>query len=671
MSQSLPIDKQYLISSIKKFDSEILSKKYLPSNDIQLHTHTNKEVLDKINVSNNGTLLFNGREINSGSSSDIGGKSAYEIAVENGFIGNEEEWLESLKGKDGISSTIDVYSDTDSEYKLKITDKSGVKITPNLKGGKDNNITSGQTGSVINQSTFLNISSGDKKEITLSSQFGKLLVQAYKFIAGKQNVKNTLETFNNAANNKFNYNPENILFGDSKMKIKDSYELESLDYLDGLYVSPSLNLDEFVDFYTKNDNSLQTFDLNSKSTLRPPEDILVGSKHSMEDYNIGTYSLRGGSVNGLFDGIATNNFNTSDVCYWGYPGNHIIMTFGHSVNIYRAGTNDWPQHNAKFKIFKMDEITKNFIDITSDVEQTTSAIRLNQWELTIKDLPAGTYKFYLEEGLRLDSEWFLEEPCSTYLVKNNNTIFCINEEYYDPETGLYIPFDDIDFPDKQCDTLFSTPEYLNGLRPVDKFTGNIQIIKNNSSPTIFYGIKSTDELIVSDYDINNGVAETINSITLNYEKSDTAEIKIVFSFDKGETWNTFNGDSVDKLNIVIPSERFEQFSDIQKEQWENAKDIIVRNGISCDDFNDARFNSKLVRFFEENGVTYETIRFAYVLHRPNYNDDCSITDLKWNYNEDGHFVPMSQTEYNLSIYRRKILFESLINSDLIKLNIFS
>lgn len=29
------------------------------------------------------------------------GKSAYEIAVENGFIGTEEEWLESLRGKDG------------------------------------------------------------------------------------------------------------------------------------------------------------------------------------------------------------------------------------------------------------------------------------------------------------------------------------------------------------------------------------------------------------------------------------------------------------------------------------------------------------------------------------------------------------------------------------------
>lgn len=33
------------------------------------------------------------------------GISAYQVAVNNGFIGNEEEWLESLKGQDGIDGT--------------------------------------------------------------------------------------------------------------------------------------------------------------------------------------------------------------------------------------------------------------------------------------------------------------------------------------------------------------------------------------------------------------------------------------------------------------------------------------------------------------------------------------------------------------------------------------
>lgn len=40
-----------------------------------------------------------------------GGKSAYEIAVDNGFDGTEEEWLESLKGKPGDKGDPFTYSD--------------------------------------------------------------------------------------------------------------------------------------------------------------------------------------------------------------------------------------------------------------------------------------------------------------------------------------------------------------------------------------------------------------------------------------------------------------------------------------------------------------------------------------------------------------------------------
>ena len=99
-----PISKDYLTSSLKDFDSEVLDKKYMQSNDEQLHTHANKEVLDKLDLSDDGTLLFNGNEIGS-STSTTAGKSAYEIAQENGFEGTESEWLESLKGRDGTNGT--------------------------------------------------------------------------------------------------------------------------------------------------------------------------------------------------------------------------------------------------------------------------------------------------------------------------------------------------------------------------------------------------------------------------------------------------------------------------------------------------------------------------------------------------------------------------------------
>ena len=42
------------------------------------------------------------------------GKSAYEIAVDNGFTGTEDQWLESLKGEKGTSITSITKDDNDN-----------------------------------------------------------------------------------------------------------------------------------------------------------------------------------------------------------------------------------------------------------------------------------------------------------------------------------------------------------------------------------------------------------------------------------------------------------------------------------------------------------------------------------------------------------------------------
>lgn len=52
------------------------------------------------------------------------GKSAYEVAIENGFTGTEGEWLASLKGTDGVSPTVTVTT-IENGNKIDITDKDG------------------------------------------------------------------------------------------------------------------------------------------------------------------------------------------------------------------------------------------------------------------------------------------------------------------------------------------------------------------------------------------------------------------------------------------------------------------------------------------------------------------------------------------------------------------
>lgn len=66
------------------------------------------------------------------------GKSAYEVAVEQGYVGTEEEWLASLKGEqgeEGFSPEITVKESTSDRYVLTIKTKDDEFDTPNLKGG--------------------------------------------------------------------------------------------------------------------------------------------------------------------------------------------------------------------------------------------------------------------------------------------------------------------------------------------------------------------------------------------------------------------------------------------------------------------------------------------------------------------------------------------------------
>lgn len=59
------------------------------------------------------------------------GKSAYEIAVDNGYKGTEAEWLESLRGKDGISKVQDIQIDG-----VSIVNENGIAEIPVITSNK-------------------------------------------------------------------------------------------------------------------------------------------------------------------------------------------------------------------------------------------------------------------------------------------------------------------------------------------------------------------------------------------------------------------------------------------------------------------------------------------------------------------------------------------------------
>ena len=75
------------------------SPNYLPNIFHAMCEETGKMYV--YNVNNDIDPVLGKWRVLEGSGSGTAGKSAYEIAVDNGFVGNETEWLESLKGSDG------------------------------------------------------------------------------------------------------------------------------------------------------------------------------------------------------------------------------------------------------------------------------------------------------------------------------------------------------------------------------------------------------------------------------------------------------------------------------------------------------------------------------------------------------------------------------------------
>lgn len=78
------------------------------------------------------------------------GKSAFEIAVENGFVGTESEWLESLKGADG-RGIISTEINASGELVLTYSDGSAVNVgVVKGKNGSDYVLTESDKADIAN-----------------------------------------------------------------------------------------------------------------------------------------------------------------------------------------------------------------------------------------------------------------------------------------------------------------------------------------------------------------------------------------------------------------------------------------------------------------------------------------------------------------------------------------
>ena len=89
---------------------------------------------------------YDNGELGGGGGSGTAGKSAYEIAVDNGFVGTETEWLESLKGAEGTNgATFTPYVSSSGELSWTNDGDKKNPATVNIKGSKGDRGDSGVT----------------------------------------------------------------------------------------------------------------------------------------------------------------------------------------------------------------------------------------------------------------------------------------------------------------------------------------------------------------------------------------------------------------------------------------------------------------------------------------------------------------------------------------------
>lgn len=104
----------------------------------------------------------------------LAGKSAYEIAVKNGFKGTEDEWLKSL------SVIVNIIEDTKDSYILSFTVGNQTTTTPNLKPILTKGVDYLTNTDIQELVETLSTSFISQEDVTSVSEMGNLLQEVFE-----------------------------------------------------------------------------------------------------------------------------------------------------------------------------------------------------------------------------------------------------------------------------------------------------------------------------------------------------------------------------------------------------------------------------------------------------------------------------------------------------------
>ena len=264
---------------------------------------------------------------------------------------------------------------------------------------------------------------------------------------------------------------------------------------------------------------------------------------------------------------------------------------------------------------------------------------------------------------RWDNSFDLYSVNPSFYIKQNNKYYSFSKDNYDTATKMYkeITSDDINNNLYLCNLSDLTEEVTIGeetFKPIDKFD-NFQFVSKYNEPKTIVGRKSKTGMSIPSGDIYTKVASKINSFTLDNTVNNNSYIKMAVSFDNGATWKTYKDNSFSDLNITIANKTYEDMTVDEKNNWESAKETILSEGFTTDILSTIDFNTI-------NDL--RTIRFAYVLYQDLINDSCGVNKLSWNFNANGKFQKMKESEIETYFSNGLVTCVATKNQDMIITN---
>jgi hypothetical protein len=145
---------------------------------------------------------------------------------------------------------------------------------------------------------------------------------------------------------------------------------------------------------------------------------------------------------------------------------------------------------------------------------------------------------------------------------------------------------------------------------------------------------------------------------LNIQGADTN--KLVFSFDKGITWKSYNNGFIN-LATIPPVGNYNDFNADELNQWNTFLNEVQIYGINLNSLSGIDFSS----------INFDTIRFAYIINREKYNTISTIDKITLSYDELAHLIKAKNNEIDIRRYPKNIIALPLFDTSFAEMRVLT